>query len=312
VLFIAAEGTSWMNRFVRPLKSGAARIAFGAEARNDWQLDVKIIPIGLSYSAPNLFRSEVVVNIGAPVYPRDWAEIWQKKHARGVQELTDHVENQLKILSIHTRDEAGEQLITRLEEILQNEKPLPQKAAFERSQQLVQTALDDEKLETSTNAYFEKLQQNRWTDALIQASNPTAHKQALGWWLLLGFPIFSIGYTIWFLPCFLPWYVNKKMGLYIGYSTTVKMLVGLFSFPPVIWVVYKLGVYLTGLPILGWLAVALAAALGIFVEFYQDLFKKFMTRRWAKRLAAKHPESLAELQQKRAAVLAKLNSSSGI
>ncbi|HNE29647.1 MAG TPA: 1-acyl-sn-glycerol-3-phosphate acyltransferase, partial [Saprospiraceae bacterium] len=55
VLFIAAEGTSWMNRFVRPLKTGTARIGFGTEARNGWQLGVKIIPIGLSYPTPNLF-----------------------------------------------------------------------------------------------------------------------------------------------------------------------------------------------------------------------------------------------------------------
>ncbi len=298
VLFIAPEGTSWMNRFVRPLKTGTARIALGVEARNHWELDVKIIPIGLSYSAPHLFRSDVVVHIGAPVYPRDWSESWQQHHVRAANDLTLHLEEQLKTLSIHTRDEAGETLITRLEEILQNNNPLPQKAAFERSQHLVKTVLDDSELRQKTDAYFGLLEQHGLKDIGVQDVHRTLFDwRAIG--LLLGFPVFAAGYIFWFLPCFLAGWVNRKMGLYIGYSSTVKIVVGMFAFPPVLWGWYRLALY-AGLGA-GQALLALAAfvLLGYFVEIYQDWFRRLRAR-WRVR---RHPDVAERLVQLREAVL---------
>jgi 1-acyl-sn-glycerol-3-phosphate acyltransferase len=309
VLFIAVEGTSWMNRFVRPLKTGVARIAFGAEARNDWKLDVKIIPIGLSYSAPNLFRSDVVVNVGAPVYARDWADTWKENPAQGIANLVAHLETQLKTLSIHTRDEAGEQLITRLEELLQNELPLPQKAAFERSQRLVKTALDDVELREHTTSYFENLEQQNLTDAVLAATHPPALLMRLLWqgfWLLIGFPVFALGYLFWFLPWFLPWLLNKKMGLYIGYSTTVKMLAGLITFPLALWGAYKLGLRLTQKVELAWLAVVLAVLQAYFVEQYQELFRQFRTNWKAIRATTSQPHSLEPLLRLRRSILSRI------
>lgn len=54
----------------------------------------------------------------------------KKNRQKGVADLTEYLENQLKTLSIHTRDEAGQQLITRLEELLQNGKPAAAKGRF--------------------------------------------------------------------------------------------------------------------------------------------------------------------------------------
>ncbi|MEQ1746593.1 MAG: 1-acyl-sn-glycerol-3-phosphate acyltransferase [Saprospiraceae bacterium] len=269
VLFIAAEGVSWMNRFVRPLKTGAARIALGAEARNEWNLHVKIVPIGLSYSAPHLFRSDVVVHVGEPVPVLDWRSDWQKNAADAASSLTNHLENRLKALSIHARDEAGDQLLAHLEELLQNDHPLPQKAAFERSQRLVQTALGNAGLREQTAAYFALLKQHDLKDYGVCA----AQKQRQGWRLavlMLGFPLFAAGYAFWFLPCYLPWLLNKKMGLYIGYSATIKILAGVFTVPLALWGWYRLGL-LAGLST-GWGLTMLVVfvGLGYFVEVYLD------------------------------------------
>lgn len=119
-LFIAAEGVSWMNRFMRPLKTGAARIALGAEAQNGWELGVKIIPIGLSYDAPDKFRSRVVINVGEPVWAKNWAGQFDQDNVAAVENLTQHLENQLSNLTIDCRDEPGEQFVTRLETMLDN------------------------------------------------------------------------------------------------------------------------------------------------------------------------------------------------
>lgn len=305
VLFIAVEGTSWMNRFVRPLKSGAARIAFGAEARNNWQLDVKIIPVGLSYTAPHRFRSDVVVHVGKPVCPREWAALWKENQPKAIDALTGHLEQQLKTLSIHARDEAGELLLTRLEEIWQNEQPLSQRAAFERSQYLAQTVLNKPGVVKRTPAYFAALQAEGLTDAAVAWSWQPGLQQRFFWnglGLLLGFPLFAIGYLFWFLPCFIPAWLNKKMNIYIGYSATVKMLTGLFTFPLALWGACRLA---TGLG-LGNMQAALFLSvlilLGYFAEQYQDIFRRFQTIRKA-RYAARPNAMLDRLLMMRRAIL---------
>ena len=306
VLFIAPEGTSWMNRFVRPMKTGTARIALGADARNNWKPGVKIMPVGLSYSAPHLFRSDVVVQFGAPVYARDWSDAWTQNQHQAIDQLTQYLQDQLKTLSIHTRDEAGEQLITRLEEILQNENPLPQNAAFERSQQLVKTALDNELLREQTATYFETLAKAGLTDAGLSAAlragaRPNILRDMV--FLLIGLPFFAAGYLFWFLPCFLPWWLNKKLNFYIGYSSTVKILAGLIVFPPALWGAYRAGHYFFqngGLALAGIMALI---ALGYFAERYMDIFRRFRERQKALRAAKNKPEAFERLCAQRKALL---------
>ncbi|MEI6411066.1 MAG: 1-acyl-sn-glycerol-3-phosphate acyltransferase [Bacteroidota bacterium] len=308
ILFIAPEGYSWMNRFVRPLKTGTARIAFGTEARNHWKTDLKIIPIGLSYSQPNHFRSEVVLQAGAPVYPRDWMEQWQKDPEVATNQLTEFLENQLKSLSIHTRDEAGELFITRLETLLKNDDPLPQQAAFERSQMLTTKYLDDTALQTRVQSYFEQLETLHLSDEGVEAfSSDQGGVQLMtdGLRIALGFPFFLSGYLTWFLPCFLPWLLAKRLKLYIGYDSNVKILAGLFTFPLAMWGIFR--VFRLWFEAPGaWIGLYCCVILGFFAERYMDILRRFQARQKAALEAAKDPAGFSRLVQIRDAILAKL------
>ncbi|MFK8105018.1 MAG: 1-acyl-sn-glycerol-3-phosphate acyltransferase, partial [Saprospiraceae bacterium] len=55
-LYIAPEGTSRVERHIRKMKTGAARIALSAERHNNYQLGLKILPVGLNYDNPTKFR----------------------------------------------------------------------------------------------------------------------------------------------------------------------------------------------------------------------------------------------------------------
>jgi 1-acyl-sn-glycerol-3-phosphate acyltransferase len=302
ILFIAPEGVSWINRFVRPFKTGTARIAFGAESRHNWNLDIKIIPVGLSYSAPWEFRSEVVINAGAPVYPRDWQAAWQKDPEAAADQLTAHLEETIRKLTIHTRDEAGEQLITRLESILSHTHPLDQTAAFYRSQQLTETCLNNPKLEATTREYFESL--DRWgltDEGVAAAADPHANTRNIsdGLRLALGFPFFLLGYACWFLPCYLPWLLNKKMNIYIGYSTTVKFLAGLFVFPLAFWALYRVAFYISNETIIAFGALITAIFLGNFTERFLDVQHRFRAGQKAATWAEAHGSAFGILLQLR-------------
>jgi glycerol-3-phosphate O-acyltransferase/dihydroxyacetone phosphate acyltransferase len=308
ILFIAPEGVSWMNRFVRPLKTGTARIALGTEARNHWKMGIKIIPVGVSYSQPNHFRSEVVVQAGAPVYPRDWIEQWQKDPEAATNQLTEFLENQLKSLSIHTRDEQGELFITRLETLLKNEDPLPQQEAYERSKALTAKCLDDTALQTRVQTYFDQLEVFDLSDEGIEAVSSDlagTHLITDGLRIALGFPFFLSGYICWFLPCFLPWLLAKRLKLYIGYDSNVKILAGLFTFPLAMWGMFRVFRWWFEAPS-AWIGLLCCAVLGLFAERYMDVLRRFQARQKAAVKAAKDPAGFSRLVQMRSAILVKL------
>ncbi len=303
VLLIAPEGTSWMNRFVRPLKTGTARIALGAEARNGWRLGLKIMPIGLSYSAPHRFRSEVVLNAGPAVYAASWRAVWETDPAAAIEGLTEYLEKQLKHLSLHAGDEAGEQALTLWEEVLQNEQPLPQQAAFERSQRLVQTLLPDAKAVRAAIEYRKALEQLGLPDAAL-----SLHRRKGRLWrrigLLMGFPLFALGIAFWFLPCFIPYWLNKRLRLYVGYSATVMVTAGIVVFPLYGWAIFRaaLGAGFSA----GETAAGMAAltALGAFVERYLEAYR---LERALSALSAKTPSETDWALNARARVLQTLS-----
>lgn len=59
------EGTSHSDPSLKPLKTGAARIALGAAAEPE-RLPLRIIPVGLAYSAKQHFRSQAQIFVGEP------------------------------------------------------------------------------------------------------------------------------------------------------------------------------------------------------------------------------------------------------
>ncbi len=306
VLFIAPEGVSWMNRFVRPFKTGTARIALGAEARNRWQLDVKIIPIGLSYSMPERFRGDVVICAGPAVRVADWRKAWEEAPAAAIEALTQHLEEQVRRLTIHAVDETGEQALGMWEEMSQNEHPLPQAAAFERSRQLARACLGDAELVHQTLRYRQLLQRAALSDRALRSRR---HSEQL--WrrtgLLLGGPLFALGCALWFLPCFIPYWLRRRLRLYVGYNTTVMLVAGFFVFPLYGWALFQLARW-GGLPVGAALSLpALWVASGIFVERYSDLLQEEWGAERARRWRRRHADQWAHLVQLRAAILDRLS-----
>lgn len=276
VLFVAAEGVSFMNRWVRPFKTGTARIAFGTEQRNGWNLGVVVVPVGLSYSAPNLFRSEVVVHIGKPVPAREWVAAWQQDREQAIDDFTVSLQQKVSSLTVDTRDEAGERLVGHWEEMLRNAQPLPANAAFLRSQRLTGAPLDDNDLREKTDAYFDRLKAQNLRDVGLRIAETD-----LPWYytllLVLGFPFFLAGYLFWFLPCYVPGLLAKKLKLYVGYDSNIKTVVGSVTFGLALaWAPWAAGVHnrwAAGLIIL------CCIGLGYFTEWYLDVWARWRAYR---------------------------------
>lgn len=303
VLFVAAEGVSWMNRFVRPFKTGAARIAFGAERRNNWELGVKIIPVGISYNAPNLFRSRVTVEYGAPIDPCLWMGAEQTDHEKAVDEFTAEIENQVRALTLDSGSEAGDAFVSQLEIMLRNTQ-----AGFSESEEyfflkdFLAKNSDNEGLKTKTASYFSELQNLGLTDAGV--SKPVPPLLSILFPLLL--PFFLIGYGFWFLPCWLPWLLAKRLKLYIGYDSNVKMLAGLFTFPLAMWGGWALGFWMGGHTFGAWGFLAALIFCGYLAEFFLDIFRLWRERQAVRFFQKQNPPEWEEICAMREGILAEL------
>jgi 1-acyl-sn-glycerol-3-phosphate acyltransferase len=93
------EGGSLAGRRVRPLKSGAARIAL--RAAEEGTGDVCIVPVGLTYAAPHLFRSGIEMHFGEPIEVEDFIAADRANRHRASNDLTAAIHARLVQLTWH-------------------------------------------------------------------------------------------------------------------------------------------------------------------------------------------------------------------
>jgi glycerol-3-phosphate O-acyltransferase / dihydroxyacetone phosphate acyltransferase len=301
VLFIAPEGVSYVDRFIRPFKTGTARIALGALAREGGPSEVRILPIGLSYraGAAQDFRSEMVMHIGAPVAASEWLSAWQQNATETANQLTQHLENQLKTLTVHTRNEVGDVFVGHLEMLLRNSHPAAsQQAEYERAQHLARTHLPDADLQQDVAAYTAFLKEKNCSDAGLVALGQSGARTTFDWvLLLLGAPLAALGWLLWAVPSWPAGALARRLRLYPGYDSTVKILSATFVFFPLaLWGVWLL---VRGVLGSGWWFLPVVAALvvlGFFTEKYRDVFRRQAARRAALRLAPEESQHLLTLR----------------
>lgn len=100
IIVVYAEGNTTQEKRLRPIQKGLARIAFGALEKYP-DLDLCIVPLGVNYTHPNDFRSEVFVEVGHPIELKPYFEKYKTDPNKAVAELTQDVEITMKPLVIH-------------------------------------------------------------------------------------------------------------------------------------------------------------------------------------------------------------------
>lgn len=93
---IFPEGTSSEEKRVQQLRTGTARMAFGAEAENGWRLGVAVVPVGLNFESRRRFRSGVLVKFGRPIVLQDRREDFEADPEEAVRKLTADLQDALR------------------------------------------------------------------------------------------------------------------------------------------------------------------------------------------------------------------------
>jgi hypothetical protein len=104
VLGIFPEGITHVDPQVKAMKTGAVRIALEAEARNGFALGVQVVPVGLNFSHPGRFRSDLTVRVGAPMLLAPHAQAFASDPVTTARRLTDELRGRIEDLVVHLAD----------------------------------------------------------------------------------------------------------------------------------------------------------------------------------------------------------------
>ncbi len=315
-LYIAAEGGSDIPRRIRRFKTGSARIALSTEDKNDFKLGLEILIVGLNYEDQRNFRTSIFRNVGEPIKVADFEEVYRKDKFQAVEELTAAMQKRAQDLTIHTRDDEEDAFMRKLEEVTQTENSLPLDLAYDRTKKMIDNwqKLKDEKtveansFKSKVEQYFSFLQKNKIRDSIVIKTQKSSAK--MNWvmrsiFLILGFLPFLYGWVNNFLANYTPALINKKLKLHPAYTSTVKILSGIFTYLIFyglqVWVFKK---YFTE----SWMTWAYLGSLvvtGLFAWWYKDFAKDTLGGWRLFRVSKIEKESALELRK---SVVTQINS----
>lgn len=207
------EASSETVSKIREIKTGAVRIKTGYEDYCGYKQEVPVIPIGLNYSDPHQFRSNLLIVIGKPVNFEDHERAVKNKER--VKEMTLQVENALKETIIHIEKEENTVLVKNISKLLigseieDDQLTIKDKESNFHFAQNVAKALDyyekhepeaSKKLSHRINSYFGKVVKTGISDNDVSQQ---LNKHLLYWSLclfIIGFPVYIATSIVYFLP----------------------------------------------------------------------------------------------------------------
>ena len=272
------EGVSHNEPALQTLKTGAARMALGAEALCGFTLGVRIVPVGLVYRAKRRFRSEVATWVGTPIDVRDLADDWANDDREAVRRLTDRVAEGLGEVTLNLDGWEDFPVLELAERIF------PADGALERVPRLKAFADGLHRLRRADAATVDEL-----TDRIAcfgarlrrlgLAPNDLERRYVAGrvasfalrslLVLVVGLPLALIGLGLWALPYFVVPRIARRADPSRDVHATVQILAGVVLFPA--WLLALAGVALWQLGLAAGLAVlVLAPPLGLVALAFRD------------------------------------------
>ena len=104
-LAMLPEGNHAGFKRLRPLKKGICRIAFMAEERSQFKLNLHIVPVGLDYS--NYFNAgeRILINFGKPIRVADYLTLYRESPQHAINALRNEIVAGLKPLMLNIENE---------------------------------------------------------------------------------------------------------------------------------------------------------------------------------------------------------------
>lgn len=173
MILIFPEGVTQDVPHIAPVKTGAARMALGARAAGT--RGIQVVPVGVHYEDKAVFRSRVLVNIGAPLDIDSWAAAQGVRGGandhEAVQSLTALIESGLRTAAPNFPDWPTARAYTAAAEVLlhdvaQGASPLRYGDTQLLAKRL-QSADEDGEAARRAGSYRESLARARTSDTIV-------------------------------------------------------------------------------------------------------------------------------------------------
>lgn len=229
------EGVSHSEPALMPLKTGAARMAFGALEAG--AAPFPIIPLGIVLRARETFRSEALVVVGAPVVWDDLRGTSDDREAVG--RLTERMDAALRRVTINLERWEDEPMVKAAEavwaaEVGASEDRADRRARLERTADLLHTVRSREEMEWQSLA--RRLQTHRRKLALLgltprALTGTVTVAQAARWTvrrlpLVVAMVVAGIGSVLFWPPYRLIGWRDRRQALERDVRATYKLMEG--------------------------------------------------------------------------------------
>lgn len=324
-VLIFPEGMSHSDTELAPLRTGAARIALRAEAESRWELGLRIVPVGLTYSRKAKFRGEAVACVGAPMAVALWRAPYGRDPAQAVRDLTDAIASALERVMVHFAGPENEPLLHAAEALYAAEHGLASPATtpnlaerWPRLKLLAEgmiwlRAHEPERFASLARAVQQH--RSRLERVGLRGGELPAKRSALetlrvigadGAVALLGLPLAILGVGAWYVP-----YVTPRAVLLVHRPAheavaTVKLVTSLAAFPAA----YAVWLYLAWrgghLTMLILMAVLLPLA-GLVSLYWRDHWRELLPEARFRLLVLRRHGLDAELRARRTRIAAEID-----
>lgn len=307
MVMILAEGRTKHEKRLRPLMKGTARIVFGALEKYEG-LDVYIVPVGVNYTNPDQFRSDVRIDFGDPIRVQDYAAVFKENQAKAVTALTTELRHRLAERIVHIADPADDEWVEPLLEIHRHGPSARLLPAFstDPAPLFEEKKLTDhlnhlpterkESLKNLVGKYLGQLKAAATTDRGLM--DHTSYSLGSATFLGLLWLPYIIGFALNFLPLYFGNLFAFKKTKNIEFRASVAIFVSM-----AIYMLYWFFCLTLALVVGKWWLIGLVAAmpfLGYFALLYRDL-----DLRWkdCQRAAVLDDETEAELMKMRESLI---------
>ena len=291
-IVIFPEGITHDDPQLKPVKTGAARMALELEHRHGGKLGLQIVPVGLTFSAKEMYRSKVLVNFGEPIRIAEFIAGYAERRKECINELTAEIEQRIQALMLHLPKLEQARVIEAVKRLYLDRLRLGNLIVKEplspRAEELVLTRAIADAVQYTERAQPERLtafiQQvdhyERWlkrlhlSDETIELFSDRTNliARSFGWATMgvFGLPIALYGWAHRLLPgTLVRWTVNyfAKREQRKAASSTAAIIAGIVSFSITysfyVWAVHRW----LGWPVSLWFALSLPAT-GMISHYY--------------------------------------------
>ncbi|MEW6735651.1 MAG: lysophospholipid acyltransferase family protein [Acidobacteriota bacterium] len=330
---IYPEGVTHSDPFLHKIKTGAARIALQAEAKQNFQLGLRIMPVGLNFLTRKSFRRRVTINFGSPREIGNYADSYRTSERDTVSGLTTELQEAMEDQILNIERAELQLLIKEVEKVYMDY--LAERLRAEGKPERAEDFTLRQRIIEAVNFYYcyfpERFEQLR--DALLNYTRrrdylnvpEKAFKSELregfssGLYTrlllegILGAPIFLYGASQNLLPYLLPRLLSHFNARKETDYATIRLLASMFAFPlfyilQMLLCAYYFSplvafFYLLSLPLTGMYAIRYLHGIKYFRRKIHILYLFLSNRNLLEKLAQDRESIIAQLNEARAEFL---------